>query len=322
MDYKKLSSVMLGIICCASMVNAHFTMVFPSGDMDVSPKDYIAQVGETKDVLIAWGHPYEHILFDMTSVPEVSVISPQGREKQLSVTEVRVPHKEGPKKGYKTRLTVEGEGDWIISVKYKDAGEELVDNVKAVIHCGEEAWYGWDNLIGREAEIVPYTRPYGMEEGFVFSGKAYSNGKTLADAEVEVEIYHPANTADGIVEAAESKYPYDPPMVFTRVTKADGDGDLSYTLDEPGIWFVCVTKEVEGEFTQRGVFIVPVLEAFPPKAAAEGGVKALEGKVSSLEGKVNALSNRIPTQTGGSSTLVYLALSLSVVAVIVALTKK
>ena len=41
---------------------AHFTMVFPGGDMDVTPEDYTAKVGETKEVWIIWGHPYEHIL--------------------------------------------------------------------------------------------------------------------------------------------------------------------------------------------------------------------------------------------------------------------
>jgi len=53
---------------------------------------------------------------------------------------------------------------------------EFVDHAKAVIHCGQAAWNGWDAELGETVEIIPYIRPYGLEEGFVFRGRAVQDG--------------------------------------------------------------------------------------------------------------------------------------------------
>ena len=254
------------------MASAHFTMVFPSDSAgtvwDVSPEDYIAELGDTKTIYLIWGHPYEHILFDMGSIPEVSVVKPDGTLEQLSVEETTVEGQDedgnaGTFVAYKTSFTVDQMGDSVVAVKYHDSEEDLVDYTKAVIHCGEEMWIGWDAEVGQETEILPYMRPYGMEEGFVFSGQAKYDGEILAGAPVEVEIYHTLDAGIEIVEAAEEMFPYDAPMVFTRLTKSNADGEFMYTLDEPGIWFVGATMEPETGSSVRGVFMIPVLESFP-----------------------------------------------------------
>ena len=320
-----LISAVLSIFLMGT-ASAHFTMVFPGGDMDVTPEDYIAKDGETKEVWIIWGHPYEHILFDMTSVPEASVISPDGKTTKLTLTEITV----GGKKAYKTDFTVTGIGDWIISVKYKDEGEGLIDYVKAVVHCGVEAWDGWDNEIGQNAEVMPYTRPYGLEEGFVFTGKALYNGIVLKDAEVEVEMYHTEDVAGGVVAEAEERYSYDPPMMFTRVTKTNGGGDFAYTLDEPGIWFVGAYGPEENGLTQRGIIIVPVLEAFPEKEEnvapsdtkamdeIKNGLKSLGDKVDSLDSDVKSANSLAmsASEPQPAPTLVYVALLIAVIAAV------
>lgn len=272
------------LIATIGIASAHFTMLFPKG-MDVTPQDYIAEIGETKTILIVWGHPFEHILFDMTSTPEVSVRDPEGNVKKLSPTEITV---EG-KKAYKVSLTIDKLGDWIVYAKYKDKDEKLVDHVKIIIHCGEEAWYGWDANVGQKVEIMPYTRPYGLEEGFVFTGKALFDGKALANADVEVEKYHTKDVADEVVKKAEKMFPYDPPMMFTRVTKTNSNGEFAYTLDEPGIWFIgAYGPEVNG-FTQRGIIIVPVLKSFPPR---EESSLELQSKIKALEDEIAALKTQ------------------------------
>jgi len=304
----------LGLLLFSGMASAHFTMVFPGGGMDVTPEDYIAEVGETKTILIAWGHPFEHILFDMASAPEVSVRDPEGNVMGLTAKEIKV---EGYK-AYQTRFTVDKMGDWIISVKYEDEDEQLIDLTKAVIHCGEEAWFGWDSVLGEEVEVVPYTRPYGIEEGFVFTGKALSDGRPLAGASVEVERYNSKEAGEAIVKATEERYPNDPPMIFTRVTTSNKEGEFAYTLDEPAIWFVGATKEIEDGYDVRGVMIVPVIEEFPPKA--EGGVSAdtsgLESRIRSLENKISGMSS---PEAGGDSGIAYVAILIGVIAAILAL---
>ncbi|MBP1910075.1 DUF4198 domain-containing protein [Methanolobus bombayensis] len=273
-----LSLLFIGMLMCsAGMGSAHFTMVFPSDSedtlWDVTPEDYIAELGDTKDVYMMWGHPYEHILFDMSTVPEVSVTKPDGTVEELTVEETTVDGMDeegnmGTFVAYKTSFTVDQMGDSVISVKYADVDEDMVDFTKAVIHCGEEMWVGWDAEVGQDTEIIPYMRPYGMEEGFVFSGKALYNGEALTGADVEIEIYHTLEKGIEIVEAAEEMYPYDAPMVFTRLTKSNDAGDFVYTLDEPGIWFVGATMEPEEGQPVRGVFIVPVIESFPVKVVS------------------------------------------------------
>ncbi|MCW3133459.1 MAG: DUF4198 domain-containing protein [Methanophagales archaeon] len=295
-----LAGILLASV--AGMASAHFTMVFPSDSKatlwDVTPEDYIAELGETKTVYIMWGHPYEHISFDMASTPEVSVMKPDGTIEELTTTQITVDGMDeegnpGNFVAYKASFTVDQRGDSVVFVRYEDEDQKLTDYVKAIIHCGEEAWEGWDAELGKKAEIVPFTRPYGLEEGFVFTGKALYDGNALPDADVEVEKYHTLDVGKEVVETAETMFPYDPPMMFTRVTKTDKNGEFAYTLDEPGIWFVAAYgPEVEG-LTQRSVFIIPVLDAFPPKAEAEAaaptGFEELKSRVKSLEDKVAAL---------------------------------
>jgi cobalt/nickel transport protein len=80
MRIKKATTIatilLVGILlaCTVGMASAHFTMIFPSDSeatvWDVTPEDYIAKLGDTKTVYIMWGHPYEHISFDMTLHPK------------------------------------------------------------------------------------------------------------------------------------------------------------------------------------------------------------------------------------------------------------
>lgn len=281
------------LACTAGMASAHFTMIFPSDSpgtvWDVTPEDYIAkQLGDTKTVYIMWGHPYEHISFDMTSTPEVSVMKPDGTVLPLTTEQITVDGMDeegnaGTFVAYKASFIVDQRGDSVVFVKYEDEDEKLIDYVKAVIHCGVEAWEGWDAELGQKAEIVPFTRPYGLEESFVFSGTALYDGNALPDADVEVEMYHTQDLGVEIVEIAETMFAYDPPMMFTRVTKTNAAGEFAYTLDEPGIWFVgAYGPEVEG-LTQRSVFIIPVLDAFPPKEEAEAAAPGF-GAIAAIAG--------------------------------------
>ena len=301
------------LIACTGMAGAHFTMIFPSDSeatvWDVAPEDYIAEEGEIKTVYIMWGHPYEHILFDMASVPEVSVMKPDGTVLQLDATEITVDgmNEEGELgtfKAYKASFTVDQSGDSVVFVKYEDDGENLIDYTKAVIHCGEETWFGWDSKVGQQTEIIPYMRPYGMEEGFVFAGTALYDGKALAGAPVEVEIYHTLDAGKEIVALAETMFPYDPPMVFTRLTTSNGGGEFVYMLDEPGIWFVGATMEpeVETERNVRGVFIVPILDAFPPVEASSVSSTASSAELQKAVDEAKTAAEEAKQSAAGASS--------------------
>ncbi len=309
-----LTVLVLGI-CMVGSASAHFTMLFPSGNMDVDPMDYIAGLGDEKTVLIAWGHPYEHVLFDCPVVPEIYVRDPDGVITQLDPVETTV---EGFK-AYKVSFTVEKRGDYMIHAILSVPDHELVDHTKAVIHCGEEAWDGWDALLSEKVEILPYTRPYGLEGGFVFTGNALLDGSPLAGATVEVEKYYVTADAEAAVEAAEDVYAEDPPMMYTRVTTTDSDGDFAYTLDEPGIWFVGVYAEGD-EMEERGVIVVPVFESFPPAVEEEAGVAGLDdlkARVSQLEEDLSSLP-----ETGAESPSVGIFATLGILGLLVILLRR
>jgi len=306
---RTLLAVLL-MIASAGMASAHFTMVFPSDTADtvwdVAPEDYIAELGETKTVYMMWGHPYEHILFDMATVPEISVKKPDGTVEQLTPEEITVDGMNedgelGTFKAYKASFTVDQDGDTVVFVKYEDHDEDMIDYTKAVIHSGVEMWEGWDAEVGQQTEIVPYMRPYGMEEGFVFSGQAMYNGQPLKDAPVEIEIYHTLDLGIEIVELAEEMFPYDPPMVFTRLMKSNDNGEFVYSLDEPGIWFVGATMEPESGQNVRGVFIIPVLEAFPPAEAQGSSSAELQQAVAEAKQAADE-AKQAAAQTSSSST--------------------
>ncbi len=272
------------VLCFTGVASAHFTMVFPGGDTDVTPKDYIAEKGETKEIVLVWGHPYEHIMFDFPGdEPVVNVTKPDGSVVELSPEKTTVKEK----KAYQVSYTVDQRGDHILSVKLETEEHGLVDYTKAVIHSGTEAWKGWDTETGQKTEIMPYMRPYGMEEGFVFSGKALYNKEPLPNATVEVEEYHKESTAKEIVKSAEDKYSNDPPMVFTRVAKTNENGDFMYTLDETGIWFVGATKEIEDGLDKRGVFILPVIEEFPAENTSTPSDSATEQSTTDKDSSSN-----------------------------------
>uniref|UniRef100_A0A7C4W3A5 DUF4198 domain-containing protein n=1 Tax=Geoglobus ahangari TaxID=113653 RepID=A0A7C4W3A5_9EURY len=298
-----IAFLVLLIICGG--VEAHFTMILPK--MDAKAEDYLADLGETKTLYILWGHPFEHVLFDCPNV-EVSLRDPDGAIKPLIPEPVTI---EGVR-AWKVSFKVEKMGDYIITVKLVEEEHGLIDYTKAIIHCGEEAWKGWEAIVGQEVEVVPLTRPYGIEEGFVFSGRALFNGEPLVNAVVEVEKYHSKDEAEPIVSLAEEKFKQDPPMMFTRVVKTNKWGEFSYTLDEPGIWFIGAYADKDG-IEKRGVLIVPVLEKFPQETKEEKlNVSELNNKISSLENRINWLNNF----GYGAVILSVIALILAIVAVV------
>ncbi len=304
-DMKNVIIAFLVLLIICGGVEAHFTMILPK--MDAKAEDYLADLGETKTLYILWGHPFEHVLFDCPNV-EVSLRDPDGAIKPLIPEPVTI---EGVR-AWKVSFKVEKMGDYIITVKLVEEEHGLIDYTKAIIHCGEEAWKGWEAIVGQEVEVVPLTRPYGIEEGFVFSGRALFNGEPLVNAVVEVEKYHSKDEVEPIVSLAEEKFKQDPPMMFTRVVKTNKWGEFSYTLDEPGIWFIGAYADKDG-IEKRGVLIVPVLEKFPQETKEEKlNVSELNNKISSLENRINWLNNF----GYGAVILSVIALILAIVAVV------
>src|SRR5262249_37429843 len=110
----------------------------------------------------------------------------------------------------------------------EDEQEFLKDNVKAVLHI--QAQKGWDAPLGHDFEILPLTRPYGLQPGMAFQVQAVADSKPLAGALVEVERYNPTPPKE--LPADEH---------ITRTARTDPNGTVICTLTEPGWW--CITAQ-------------------------------------------------------------------------------
>ncbi len=250
----------------AGTASAHFTMLFPGGGMDVSPDDYLANLGEEKTILITWGCPFKE-LFACIDTPEVYVRNPDGNVTQLTPVETSV----AGVKAYTVSFTVDTRGDYIVysTMNVTAIKGDFIDHAKTVIHCGQASWNGWDAELGENVEIIPYIRPYGLEEGFVFSGRAVQNGAPLADATVYIVKYRLSDDPE-VLGKADELYPQDSWMMVKGFAKTDSDGDFVYTLDEPGVWNIAVFGK---GIMERSILILPVFESFPP--TEEGQVSAI-----------------------------------------------
>lgn len=247
---RKLASLTL-LLAAALPASAHYNMLFPQ---TTSPKK-----GEAVTLIYQWGHPFEHQLFDAPQPESLTVLAPDGRQTDLLPTlrRLKIPVADGKSvTGYRCVFTPNVRGDYVFILKtppiwMKEEGAFFQDTVKAVLHV--QAQKGWDTSTGADFEIVPLTRPYGLQPGMVFQAQVEprtAEGKTVAPAlsrPVEIEHYN-----------AEPP-PYLPPdEQVTRTAKPDANGVVTGTLTDAGWW--CLTATRTGGTRQRDGKDYPVLQ--------------------------------------------------------------
>jgi len=246
----KLMALVIGgafIIFSLNVAEAHFHTFWPDNENGYGKR------GKEITWQYFWGHPYEYIIFDAER-PVFYVIKPDGKKDEVELSEVQMKDEDTGemRRAYEVRYTPGTLGDsWLCleAPLYFLEEEELFwrDYVKQYIHILAEK--GWDKPVGMEVEIVPVTRPYGMEEGFVFKGQALFKGEPLAGAVVEIEKFNGFYVKGDNLPT--DQYGYENVPMITRVTRTDANGYVVYTLDEPGWWMVSVSVE-DGEAEHQG----------------------------------------------------------------------
>ncbi len=225
----------------------HFHTFWPD-----SPNGY-GKLGQKITWDYFWGHPYEMILFDALT-PNFYVVTPDGEKEPvaLKTADMKDPDTGKMRKAFTLSYTPESIGDsWLVleaaPCPIEEEGEAVQDYVKQCIHVMAEK--GWDVRLGLPIEVVPLTRPYGLEAGFAVTVRAYLNGKPLPDATAEIEKLN-GFYVDGDALPKDQFGMEDVPMI-TRVARTDVNGYLTYTLDEPGWWMISVSAE-SGTATVNG----------------------------------------------------------------------
>jgi cobalt/nickel transport protein len=298
----------------SGITSAHFNFFIPD--------EWHMDSDEQNEIQIIWGHPYEGIYYDAPELNDVGVIKPDGSKTTLTKSEIEVIGEEGTAKANKVSFTPSDRGDYIL---YTDAKpivvkeEEVIweDHVKIIINYKTTG--GWDRSTGQIIEILPFVRPYGLEEGFVFVGQAIYDGQPLADAPVEIEKYYPPG------EAPDPLPDWDP--MITREAITDPNGVFSFTLDEPGVWVMAVAYTIpaasENEFDKdiRGILQVFVEESFPREDSDVNS--QITNELDDLDSRVATLEKDSGEDDDDGLTeyqnLIYIALILGLLGVLIGL---
>jgi cobalt/nickel transport protein len=228
MKRPSLAAIVL-VLSLAHPARTHYNMLLPDA----------ASVKRGQEVVITyqWGHPFEHQLFDAPAPAEFSVFDPAGSQRNLSASleKIAVTGEQKQVRAYRTRFTASDRGDYVFLLRtppiwMEEEHEFLLDTVKVALHV--QIQRGWDRPVGAALEMVPLTRPYGLEPGTAFQAQALAGGKALAGALVEVEHYHAAPPKD-----------LPPDEQMTRTAKTDPNGVVTCTLGVPGWWAITVQTD-------------------------------------------------------------------------------
>jgi cobalt/nickel transport protein len=239
----QLSFVVLLLAVATSSADGHYHMLLP--------EQPAVEKGANLQVRFQWGHPFEHQLFDASPPQALVVLTPDGAKADLTneLTEVKTPAAQGKSvRAFQVPYKPTQRGDHVFLLRaapvwMEEEQEFFEDTVKVVLHV--QAQKGWDARVGEGFEMLPLTRPYGLQAGMVFQAQALVVGKPLAGALVEIERYNPEPPKE--LPADEH---------ITRTAKTDPNGIVTCTLVEPGWW--CITAQRDGGKKERGGKDYPV----------------------------------------------------------------
>jgi cobalt/nickel transport protein len=210
---------------------AHYHMLLPQSPAGARDKPVTFTVH--------WGHPFEHQLFDAGKPEGLVVLSPDRKTTDLlkKLTKATLKSPDGKDVTvYHFAFTPPRRGDFAFvlttpPVWMEEEKEFYQDTVRVGLHVTTQN--GWDNALGKGFELVPLTRPYGLQPGMVFQAQARLAGKPLPGVTVEVERYNPVSPKE-----------LPPDEHITRKVKADPNGVATCTLTESGWW--CITAVRDG----------------------------------------------------------------------------
>jgi len=218
------------IALAAAPAWAHFGAVIPSDDIVVQDDD------KNLNVQIKFIHPLEGHYMEMVKPRQFGVMH-DGQKTDLLGT-LQPARGNGPDQNkaftfWTTDYQIRRPGDYTFFVEpepYWEPAEDcfIVHYTKVCVNAlGLEQ--GWDDHVGLETEIIPFTRPYGLWTGNLFTGQVLHKGKPVPFAEVEVEYL---NDSPGNISVVLP--PADP--YVTQVVKADANGVFSYAMPKAGWW--------------------------------------------------------------------------------------
>lgn len=231
--------ILVAMLLAATPALAHFGTITPSDDI-VTQDDSKKITLEVKFI-----HPMELHYMQMVKPQQFGVLH-DGKKTDLldtlKATKGNSPDQTGKFTFWTTEYQIKRPGDYTFYVEptpYWEPAEDLfiVHYTKVCVNAlGLEQ--GWDEPVGLETEIIPYTRPYGFWTGNLFTGQVLVKGKPVPFAEVEIEYLNESPGNISIIHPPADPY-------VTQVVKADANGVFSYAMPKSGWWGFSALNEAD-----------------------------------------------------------------------------
>lgn len=214
--------IMAALVLVPGAASAHFAML-------LAQKPSVRR-GETAEIRYMVGHPFEHVLADAKPPACFEVIAPSGKRTDL-LPQLEVHRtKGGGARIYTAPYTPTERGDALVCTETEPHlhGAALMQGfAKMVLHV--QTQNGWERRAGHPLELVPLTRPYGIEAGTTVRVQLLKDGEPLEGVALEVERYMPEPPPEEL---------WPPDEFITRVERTGPGGVAGVTLTEPGWWVV------------------------------------------------------------------------------------
>ncbi|MCR4667380.1 MAG: DUF4198 domain-containing protein [Desulfovibrio sp.] len=241
---KKTLAALLGVgmLACTTPASAHFMMTYTPETVLPKAKDI--------EMRIVFTHPAEagHTM-DMGGVKEFYAIHKRGDsdakkiDLKASLKEITWTNPESSNKAYAATITkkdIRSMGDYMFVMVpgyyfEKEEGAYMQQIAKLLVNVGGIPG-NWNEPAGLPCEIVPMSKPYGLWTGNVFQAQVLSEGKPVANAEIEVEYmsHKPDLKKNALAKKSNVDYPND--VLVTQTIVTDSNGVFSFGLPKAGWW--------------------------------------------------------------------------------------
>lgn len=208
------------------------------------PDQHSVKAGGKVTFTYAFGHPFEHSLFDTERPAKATLFAPDGKGTDVLARLEKVETVgTGGKRiaAYQLAIQPDGRGDYSVVFESPPvwmADEKLFirDTTRVTVHV--ETQKGWDARLGEANQfaIVPLTRPYGLRAGMTFQAAVHPNDGNGVSHLVEIERFNPQPPA---------ALPTDEHI--TLAVKTDPNGTATCTLPDPGWWGLTAVRRYPAE---------------------------------------------------------------------------
>lgn len=219
------------LACVAAPAQAHFQLIY-------TPEANLEKPAEIPFLLLFW-HPFENgHAMDMAK-PEQFFVLHGGKKTDLlgTLTPVTFNGSENKAAAFETKVPVRQLGDYVfglVPAPYREESEDIFIQqfTKSFVNQGGTPT-DWDQPLGLKAEIIPFVKPTGVMVGSTFTGQVLTDGKPVANVEIEIEYIA---AAPDLTKMAPGPVTTTPPPGGTPVVRTDANGMFTFGVPKAGYW--------------------------------------------------------------------------------------